>query len=39
MIITSTEELYMQPQTHTDYMRNYNTEKVLFNFAVKRTVF
>jgi hypothetical protein len=37
--ITSTEGLYMQPQTHADCMRDCNTEKILFYFIVKRTIF
>ena len=30
--------LYIQPQTHTDYTTDCNTEKILFNFIVKPTI-
>jgi len=30
---------YMQPQTHTDYMRDRNTTEVLFYFIVKMKIF
>jgi hypothetical protein len=35
-IITSTKGMYMRSQTHTDYMRNYNTEKIFTKFYCKK---
>jgi len=29
----------MQPQTQTDYMRDCNTENILFYFIAKKTIF